>query len=387
VLGAAYVAELRQLGRRAGLDAVGIAPAHPFSSTRRDLEERRRAGLHGGMAFTYRNPSRSTDPHRALPGAAALVVAARAYDHDAPPRPSRPAVGRVAAYARVDHYGELRAGLGRIAGRLRADGWRCRVVVDDNALVDREAAYRAGLGWYGKNANLLLPGVGSWVVLGSVLTTAPLPADPAPVDDGCGGCRRCLDACPTGAIVAPGVVDARRCLAWLVQAEGDFPVEFREAVGDRLYGCDDCQTVCPINRVADRVGHDGDDRHPRVSNRPRSGAGDRLAAPVKRAASIPVRTADGPAESDVFVDVLALLGASDEVLLAAHGRWYIPRREPRYLRRNALVVLGNVGAPDEPGVAETLRRYCADRDPMLRVHARWAAERLGVAPAAPSSPA
>jgi epoxyqueuosine reductase len=393
VLGAAYVAELRQLGRRAGLDAVGVAPAHPFTSTRRHLEERRRAGLHGGMAFTYRNPGRSTDPDRALPGVAALVVAARVYDHEAPPRPSRPASGRVAAYARVDHYGELRKGLGRIAGRLQADGWRCRVVVDDNALVDREAAYRAGLGWYGKNANLLLPGGGSWVVLGSVLTTAPLPADTAPVEDGCGSCRRCLDACPTGAIVAPGVVDARRCLAWLVQAEGDFPVEFREALGDRLYGCDDCQTVCPINRAVDRAS----DRH-----RQRPGAGGRPDAPERRSASIPVEAVeavevvevvevverlgdvegvagvDVPAGAGVFVDVLELLGSGDEELLAAHERWYIPKRQPRYLRRNALVVLGNVGAPDEPGVVETLLRYCADPDPMLREHARWAAGRLSV---------
>src|SRR6185295_8008395 len=102
---------------------------------------------------------------------------------------------------------------------------------DDNSLVDREAAYLAGLGWYGKNANLLLPGQGSWFVLGSVVTDAPLPVAAAPATDGCGGCRRCLDGCPTGAIVAPGVVDARRCLAWLEQRPGPFPVEFRAALG------------------------------------------------------------------------------------------------------------------------------------------------------------
>jgi epoxyqueuosine reductase len=417
VLGAAYVAELRRLGQQAGLDAVGVAPAHPFTGTRRDLEARRDAGLHGGMAFTYRNPSRSTEPDRALPGVAALVVAARAYEHDDPTRPSRPAAGRVAAYARADHYGELRAGLDRIAGRLGADGWRCRVVVDDNALVDREAAYRAGLGWYGKNANLLLPGKGSWFVLGSVLTTAPLPADPAPVADGCGSCRRCLDACPTGAIVAPGVVDARRCLAWLVQAEGDFPVEYREALGDRLYGCDDCQTACPINRIADRAavggarpgsgaaGRSDNGRRPRPDrqpdrgrrpgpdrrpdhdrragrvHRPRIGAGDHLDAPENASRQITVEAlaGDAPTGPNVFVDVLELLAASDDELMARHGRWYIPRRDPRYLRRNALVVLGNVGVPTEPAVIETVRRYCADPDPMLREHARWAADHLGVA--------
>lgn len=344
MLGAAYVAELKRIGRRAGLDAVGVAPAAEFDGTRRHLEERRRVGLHGGMAFTYRNPARSTDPAVTVPGAAALVVGALAYPHPDPRwRGHRPA-GRVAAYARDDHYGSLRSALDTIARRLRADGWRARVAVDDNALVDREAAYRAGLGWYGKNANLLLPGRGSWFVLGSVITTAPMPPDAAPVDDGCGACRRCLDACPTGAIVAPGVVDARRCLAWLLQAPDSFPLEFRATLGDRLYGCDDCQTACPVNRRGDRdVGETAPD-------------------------------------GGVFVDVLELLAATDDELLARHGRWYIPRREPRYLRRNALVVLGNVGRADDPDVAAALNRYLGHADPMLREHAAWAAERLGFVP-------
>jgi epoxyqueuosine reductase len=220
------------------------------------------------------------------------------------------------------------------------------VVCDDNALVDRAAAHRAGLGWYGKNSLFFLDGLGSWFVLGSVVTDAPLrpsSADPQPHGSGCGTCARCRAACPTGALSEPGVVDARRCLAWLVQAPGSFPEEFRSALGDRLYGCDECQQVCPVNRLADR-GHQPGRPEP-----------------------------DGTAH----VDVLTLLASSDDDLMAAHGRWYIAHRDPRYLRRNALVVLGNTGDGRDPSTEATLLHWLGVDDPMLAEHARWAARALG----------
>ena len=356
------VADLVALGREQGLDAVGVASAAPFATTRRHLERRRDAGLHGGMAFTYRRPERSSDPGAGLQGAQALVVGARSYrrsvgvttDLGGGPGPASSVspAGRVARYAWEDHYGPLRTALGVVAARLRVDGWRARVVADDNALVDREAAYRAGLGWYGKNANLLLPGEGSWFVLGTVITDAPLAPAEARVADGCGTCTRCLEGCPTGAIVAPGVVDARRCLAWLLQVEGAFPREHRVALGDRIYGCDDCQEVCPPNRRRSRRGH-----------APTSG-GDQTGR-------------DGSEVLVAQVDVLGMLAATDDELLARHGRWYVPRREARYLRRNALVVLGNVGDPADPAVVAALGRALADDDPLVRGHAVWAARRLG----------
>jgi epoxyqueuosine reductase len=245
----------------------------------------------------------------------------------------------------VDHYRPLRSALGQVAEHLQAEGWQARVLVDDNALVDRAAAVRAGLGWYGKNANVLLPGRGSWFVLGSVLTDAPIapPEPPAQVEDGCGSCRRCMADCPTGALVAPGRLDARRCLAWLLQATGPFPVEHREALGGRLYGCDECQERCPVNRRAER------------------------------ASAVP------PAEEGAqsVLSVIEVLEATDDELEALVGRWYIPGRDLRYVRRNALVVLGNVGTPDSPGVVAMLQRYLADPDALLRAHAVWAAHRLG----------
>lgn len=340
--------EVISAGLAAGLDAVGVAPAEPFESTRATLVDRRQQGLHGGMAFTYRNPDRSTDPGRTVSGARSLVVGALGYRRAAPARPDR-ATGRVAAYARRDHYANLRGALGQVADLLHGAGHKAAVVADDNALVDREAAQRAGLGWYGKNSNILLPGKGSWFVLGSVVTTAALEPS-TPVPDQCGPCRRCLDGCPTGAIVAPGVVDARRCLAWLVQADGDFPLEFREALGDRIYGCDDCQEVCPPNRVADSEG---------------SGEG---------------RWSE---DDTAWVDLVELLQLDDDELMARYGRWYIPKREPRYVRRNALVALGNSGRGADPEVAHTVHRYRSASDPMLARHADWAAAALGVSTVEP----
>jgi epoxyqueuosine reductase len=335
--------ELCRLGRGAGLDAVGVAPAETFTGTRRILQERKAAGLHGGMHFTYGDPIRATEPDRALAGARALVVGARSYRRADPPPPALGPAARVARYSWADEYAPLREALGAMAGRLNADGWRATVLADDNALVDREAAYRAGLGWYGKNTNLLLPGRGSWFVLGSVITDAPLPADERPVDDGCGPCTRCLPACPTGALVAPGVLDARRCLAWLLEAPGSFPVEYREALGGRIYGCDECQEACPPNKARDR-------RDPP----PAAGAHD-----------------------EAWVELVGLLESSDDDLLARFGRWYVPRRQARYLRRNALVALGNVGDGSDPAVARVLSRALAGADPLVREHAEWAAHRLG----------
>jgi epoxyqueuosine reductase len=338
------VDDIVALGLASGLDAIGVCTAEPFDDVRHALEARKAEGLHAGMRFTYRDPARSTDPEAALRRASAIVVGALAYRRAEPPAPDADGpVARVAAYAWDDHYRRLKDALEPVSRRLRADGWRSRIVADDNALVDRAAAVRAGLGWYGKSSNVLLTGHGSWFVLGSIVTDAPLvSSDPAPVADGCGTCRRCLDGCPTGAIVAPGVVDARRCLSWLLQAPGVFPREQRAALGDRIYGCDDCQEVCPPNRRDDRAG-----------------------------------VAPAPASARAWVPVLDLLSASDEQLLERHGRWYLWQRDPRWIRRNALIVLGNVGRGDDPRVATALEDALRDPDPILRAHAVWAACRLG----------
>ena len=345
-------AELEAQGLEAGLDVVRATTAEPFTVVRQILEERRDAGLNGTMQFTYRNPQRSTDPDRTLPGARTLIAGATSYHRD-PPEPPHGVgpVARVARYVWADDQDRLLAGLQAVCDALTQAGHRACVVSDQNHLVDRAVAARAGLGWFGKNANLLVPGHGSWFVLGSVLTDAELADAPRaePVADGCGSCERCIPACPTGAIVAPGTVDARRCLSWLLQTTGPFPREHRVALGDRLYGCDDCQDACPPNRLEVR-----------------------RSAPGGSGGPVPV----GDPEK-AWAPLLALLRATDQELLDRYGRWYIAERHPRHLRRNALVVLGNVGDPTDAAVRGALARALADDDALLRAHAVWSARRLG----------
>ncbi|CAB4886015.1 unannotated protein [freshwater metagenome] len=336
-----YVASLRALGLKFGLDHVGIAPATVMQRARDVLLQRKAAGLADTMQFTYRNPIRSTDPSAAVAGARAMVVAARSYVIDEPARPDGP-YGAVARYAWVDHYEPLRIGLAAITARLRADGHKAVAFADDNSVVDREAAWLSGLGWFGKNANILLPGSGSFFVLGSVITTAPLPVADEPVADGCGSCSRCIDGCPTAAIVAPGVVDAGRCLAWLLQRPGVFPRQFRAALGNRIYGCDECQVVCPPTVRFERRAQPNQSKHVQA-----------------------------------WVSLLDLLEATDAELLQAYGRWYLADRNPLWLRRNALVALGNSAAGAQTHVRAVLQRYLGDPDPMLRAHAVWAAAELG----------
>lgn len=327
-----------------GIDHVGMCSAEPFLDVRTTLEARKAEGLSGSMQFTYRNPSRSTDPAASLPGARSLFVGLLSYNRTDAESTETNNRAAIASYVWEPYYERLTAGLRAVADVIEADGWKCRVLVDSNALVDRAAAHRAGLAWWGKNANLLVPGEGSRFVIGSIVTDAPLyeVQNPvAPVEDGCGPCRRCIDACPTDAIVADGVIDATRCLAWLVQADGVFPTEHRRALGGRLYGCDECQSSCPPNVLADR------------------------------------HAAPQPTIGAATVDLVDMLSQSDQVLMERHGAWYIPHREARYLRRNAFIALANVADPNDPTVYDAVHSGILAADEIVRSHAVWAAGQLG----------
>ncbi len=328
-----------------GLVALGFASAAPFVAARQRIEQARFDGLSDGMQFTFRNPERSTTPRFTLANARTVIVGAWAYPMapiatEVAQESMGRAMGAVAAYAVNDHYADLEAALTQVAERLIADGWQARVVLDDNALVDRAAARRAGLGWSGRNTNLLLPGRGSMVVLGSIITDAALRPD-TEIADGCGTCGRCIDSCPTGALTEDGRLDAARCLAWLLQKPGSFPVEFREALGTRIYGCDECQVSCPPNRVT-----------------------------MRNSSNL----------ADAGLDLLDLLQLDDAQLLELVGRWYVPDRDPDVVRRNALIALGN-SPLDQSNRTETaaVLNSTAVRSELLAEHAQWAAQRLGLA--------
>ncbi|MFZ9925741.1 MAG: tRNA epoxyqueuosine(34) reductase QueG [Ilumatobacteraceae bacterium] len=338
-----YGERLMTMVRAAGADRAGITTAEPLTRARQAIEARIASGMADGMQFTFRNPQRSTTPTMSVPGAKSILVAARSYyvDELTMGDPDANVPARVARYAWRNHYEPLRDSLRVAATQLKRDGYRATVFADDNSIVDREVAYRAGLGWYGKNANLLLEGLGSWFVLGCVVTTAELTPTQRNVEDACGTCRRCIDSCPTGAIVSPGVVDARRCLAWLIQKPGVFDPAFRDALGTRTYGCDDCQEVCP---------------------------------PTRRGA---IESDGGDLSTRNVVDALEILTAPDAEVLEICDEWYVADRNPRWVRRNALVIVGNSNMGETEEVALVLSKYIHGDDALLREHAQWAARKLG----------
>ena len=235
-------AEVLLLGERLGLDAVGITRAEAYAETEQHIRERRERGLFADMRFTMAQPETSCHPERLLENARTVISAALCYWE--PEAPLQPGEGRLARYTWRDNYELLREKLDALG---RALGGDYRVLVDANQHVDREAAARSGVGFYGKNTMLITRKHGSWVVLGTLVTDVELQST-APLDTDCGECRLCIDACPTGALDVAGTLDATRCLSYWTQAPREVPEEYRAHIGRQVYGCDICQDVCPWNR-------------------------------------------------------------------------------------------------------------------------------------------
>ncbi len=332
------VGELARAAAELGLDVVGAAPAEPYVETERHIRERRARGLFAEMRFTMACPDVSCHPETLLPGARTVVSAALCYYIPEPE--ARPEEGRLSRYTWNDRYQELREKLDALGRSICAasPGGSYRIFVDANQHVDREAAARSGVGFYGKNTLLITRKFGSWVVLGTLVTDVELEATP-PLDADCGSCTLCIDACPTGALDEPGVLDSTRCLSYWTQSPEPIPERYRVQLSTSVYGCDICQDVCPWNRGIE-----------------------------KRRADEPL-----PVGAQPTVSLVEWLEADGEELVERFDRLYVPHNDPRYLRRNALVAAGNGGGETE---REAVERHAEGDDELLREHAIWALGRL-----------
>ena len=326
-------AELEELAEELGLDVVGAAPASAYEETERHIRERKARGLFADMRFTMAQPGVSCHPETLFDGARTVVSAAHCYY--TAEEPLQAGEGRLPRYTWYDAYAVLRERLDELGRRI---GGEYRVLVDANQHVDREAAVRSGVGFYGKNTLLITRRHGSWVVLGTLVTTAEVEATPT-LDAGCGTCTLCIDACPTNALDEPGVLDSNRCLSYWTQSSSAIPEDHRAPLGAQVYGCDICQDVCPWNRGVEK----------------------------RRAA------ADVPPEAEPHVRLVDWLREDGDTLLQRYERLYVPRNDARYLRRNALLALGNVGRREDAALAEPFR---TDDDELLREQADWAVARI-----------
>lgn len=328
-----------------GFDLVGVADAAPFVDVQHVFTQRRDRGYLAGWHYPDSTIATNTSPASSLTGARSIICTATSYFADVPPHdPQSPGLrGAISNYAwGLDYHRVLRTWLDELERFICGEfpGSACMPCVDTGPLVDRAAAVRAGLGWFGKSANVLTKEFGSYVFLAELITTLELEPD-APLHTSCGQCVACEVRCPTGAILPDGAIDARRCISDLTQAKGVIPREWRKALGNRLWGCDTCQTVCPVN---DRKAAA---RHPEFAPLPQVGTS---------------------------MDLVAVLGMSKAQFRAWFGPTAMAWRGKATLQRNAAVALGN--SQDERAIAP-LCRALEDQKRVVRGHAAWALGELG----------
>jgi len=335
---------IRAKGREIGFDKIGFAPAQlPKQEPR--LAEWLERGYHGEMHWMMRDPARRTDASRSLSGAATLVCCGlNYYQGERSPRSSLEGV--ISAYAHGDDYHQV------LEGKLRALAdfilekfdLPAKTYVDTGPLLEKGYAEAAGLGWLGKHSNLISRQGSSWFFLGEILLPIALPSDTAGRNH-CGTCHRCITACPTGAIVEPYIVDSKLCISYLtIELRGFVPRELRALVGNRIYGCDDCQDVCPWNRFA-----------------------------VKSE-----EAAFFPREPLASMDLIALLQMPRDQFLAATKGSAVRRARYPGLLRNVAIALGNSG---DPRAVPALVQALEHTEALVRGHAAWALGQLGRAEA------
>jgi epoxyqueuosine reductase len=324
--------EIVDRARALGFDSCKVAAAAPP----RHANEFRvwlRDGAAGEMEWIGRGEEKRNDPQKVLPGARSVIVVALNYFQGG--QVPLPTAGRIARYAWGDDYHEVMLRkLEKLSAFLSDLGGTQKCYVDTGPILERDHAAEAGIGWHGKSTMLIDLKLGTWFFLGEILTTLDLPTD-APQEPRCGSCRRCITACPTGAITEPHRLDARRCISYLtIELKGSIPLELRPLIGDRIYGCDDCLDACPWNRFAS----------------------------ISREAAF----APGPAIGIALRDYLALDDTKFRDLFRGSP---IKRIKRRGFLRNVCVALGNVGDRDD---LPALERAARDSEPLIAEHASWA---------------
>ncbi|MEW9806396.1 tRNA epoxyqueuosine(34) reductase QueG [Mesorhizobium sp. ZMM04-5] len=329
--------------KRAGFDAVAVTTPDSIPLAPARLRQFVAEGMHGSMGWLAETLERRANPRALWPEVRSIVVLAMNYGPEADPRETlaRRDRGAISVYARNrDYHDVIKGRLKTIAGRIVAQaGGDVKVFVDTAPVMEKPLAEAAGIGWQGKHSNLVSRDFGSWLFLGSIFTTADIEPD-EPEEDRCGSCRACLDACPTDAFPAPYRLDARRCISYLtIENKGPIPREFRVAIGNRIYGCDDCLAACPWNKFAKQASEAklaarGDLREPRLG------------------------------------DLLALDDAAFRTLFAGSPVKRIGR--DRFLR-NVLIAAGNSG---DASLVPQCRELLADPSSLVRGAAVWALSRL-----------
>ena len=324
-----------------GFDLAGIARLGP-AETANAFDDWVARGYAGDMHYLPRWADKRRDTRLPFPGTASAIVVALNYGGTAPSGP-------VARYARGDDYHDIMvAKLNALHEWIAAELGRTvrgKAYVDTGPILERDLARRAGLGWFGKNTNLINPEIGSFFFLGALLVDLELDPDEPFAADRCGTCTRCLDACPTQAFAGPRVLDATRCISYLtIELKGEIPEALREPLGSLLYGCDICQDVCPWN----------------VS----------FARALTEEALAPRQSL---AEKDARTLAREILAMDDGTFRAAFKGSPMKRAKLRGLKRNAAVVLGNMGSRDDVAALDAALQ---DREPLVRQHAAWALERI-----------
>jgi epoxyqueuosine reductase len=337
--------QLEEKARALGFCAVGFARADSAPASGERLRQWLAAGAHGDMIWMEETADRRASPGGLWPEVRSIISLGMSYAPAADPLAlaERPEVGRISVYAQGGDYHDIvKKALKALARWLVAEaGCALKVFVDTAPVMEKPLAEAAGLGWQGKHTNLVSRSDGSWLFLGAIYTTLELEETAAPHAVHCGSCSACLDICPTGAFPAPFRLDARRCISYLtIEHKGPIPEEFREAIGNRIYGCDDCLAVCPWNRFADTA-------RANKAFLPRA----ELAAP---------RLAD-------------LLALDDSAFRKVFAGSPIKRIGRGRMVRNAAIAAGNSGLAE---LAPVLEKLTADEDPVVAEAAGWALRRL-----------